>query len=429
MEPKLRFLFVTLDGGGNLPPMFGLARRLQDRGHQVRFLTEPCLSEVVEKAGFAFSPFKKYFTRQDRQEDLIRDYDAPAHKDPSPERIMFGPARVVAAEVNRVLQEHQTDFLAADMLLPAALIPAEARRIPNALVFHFPEFLPGANRPPGVFGVLPGKGFLGRLRDRLLTGLFHKQLNQFLPAVNEARADYNLPPLHRTTDLIHRATLRPILTARRFDFPLEPAPEHIRYIGPVLDLPDWARGASPPAFHHDKGNPLITVALSSTFQNQMPVLRNIADAFRGMPVKGVITLGHALQSQQLEVPENVQVLPTASHDHLFERSDAVITHAGHGTLMRAFSYALPVLCLPMGRDQNDNAAKVKAHGLGIKLKPKANPKRIRQSLCQLLEHASYRDQAKHMQQALRGYSEVQEIFLREVETLASKQEAPATPQE
>jgi len=37
---------------------------------------------------------------------------------------------------------------------------------------------------------------------------------------------------------------------------------------------------------------------------------------------------------------------------VFPLADLVITHAGHGTLMRALSHGLPLVCLPMGRDQN-----------------------------------------------------------------------------
>ena len=40
MMPNPRsFLFVTLEGGGNVPPVLGLARRLAARGHDVRVLS------------------------------------------------------------------------------------------------------------------------------------------------------------------------------------------------------------------------------------------------------------------------------------------------------------------------------------------------------------------------------------------------------
>ena len=46
-----KFLFVLWEGGGNVPPQLGIARRLVERGHEVRVLTEPCLASAVAAAG------------------------------------------------------------------------------------------------------------------------------------------------------------------------------------------------------------------------------------------------------------------------------------------------------------------------------------------------------------------------------------------
>lgn len=77
MEKPISFLFVTVDGGGNVTPVLSLGRRLAERGHPVRVLTEPCLEQ------------------------------------------------------------------------------AEALGIPGVILFHMPEYLPGANRPPGGMGLSP----------------------------------------------------------------------------------------------------------------------------------------------------------------------------------------------------------------------------------------------------------------------------------
>ena len=50
-----RILVVTWDGGGNVPPMLGIARELQRRGHQVRVLGHPQQREVVAATGLKLS--------------------------------------------------------------------------------------------------------------------------------------------------------------------------------------------------------------------------------------------------------------------------------------------------------------------------------------------------------------------------------------
>ena len=55
MPARRSYLFVTFEGGGNVPPVLGVARRLAARGHDVRVLTEPCLRAAVERRGRASS--------------------------------------------------------------------------------------------------------------------------------------------------------------------------------------------------------------------------------------------------------------------------------------------------------------------------------------------------------------------------------------
>ena len=99
------YLFVTFEGGGNVPPVLGLARRLAARGHQVRVLTEPCLRSAVEEAGARFVLFTRHFTRDDRTVDLIGD---SAARTPigalglTFQHVVFGP---VTREENKTLRD------------------------------------------------------------------------------------------------------------------------------------------------------------------------------------------------------------------------------------------------------------------------------------------------------------------------------------
>ena len=49
-------LFVTWDGGGNVPPALGIAAELQRRGHEVRFLGHAVNSAPLTAAGFEVAP-------------------------------------------------------------------------------------------------------------------------------------------------------------------------------------------------------------------------------------------------------------------------------------------------------------------------------------------------------------------------------------
>ncbi|HEX2204861.1 MAG TPA: hypothetical protein VHG91_16245, partial [Longimicrobium sp.] len=129
MTAPRAYLFVTFEGGGNVPPVLGLARRLAARGHDVRVLAEPCLRGAVEEAGARFVPFARHFTRESRTEDLIGDAAAWTPVGAlrrTFDRVAFGPARVVAEETRRAIEAERPDVVAADALMPGALVAAEA---------------------------------------------------------------------------------------------------------------------------------------------------------------------------------------------------------------------------------------------------------------------------------------------------------------
>ncbi|HEX7182350.1 MAG TPA: glycosyltransferase [Thermoanaerobaculia bacterium] len=405
MEASRSYLFVTWEGGGNVPPVLGLARRLVGRGHAVRVLTEPCLREAVGQAGARFLPFTRHFTREDRVEDLMGDAAARTPVGAlrrTFERVVFGPARIVAEEARRAMDEERPDVVVVDALMPGALVAAEAAGLPRVVLFHMPEYLPGPGRPAAGPGFLPREDVLGRLRDRLFVGLFYAALKGSLRAYNDARRACGLPPLATPEDLVgeyHRADLRLIQTSEAFDFPITPAPPNVRYVGPVLDEPDWAGTWEDPWGERDP-RPLVVASFSTTFQNQRDALRRVAAALGTLDVRGLITLGPVMAGERLELPGNVVAVASAPHGAVFPRASAVVTHAGHGTVMRALAHGLPLLCLPMGRDQDDNAARVVARGAGLRRKPSASPSAIAAAVRHLLDDPRYRTSAQRLARIL-----------------------------
>jgi UDP:flavonoid glycosyltransferase YjiC (YdhE family) len=418
MATARSYLFVTFEGGGNVPPVLGVVRRLARRGHTVRVLTEPCLRSAVEAAGGRFVPFTERFTRTDRAADLFGDWEPRTPVGAlrrSLERVVFGPAPVVARQTTAELDREAADVVVADLMMPGALVAAEAAGVPRVVLFHMPEYLPGPGRPAAGPGFLPRDDLFGRLRDGLMTYAFHRLLRQFLAPFNEARQALDLAPLRTPQELLdqfHRADLRLIQTSEAFDFPLTPRPANVRYVGPVLDDPDWAGGGAGDGASDQVGElvsprageatrPLVVASLSSTFQNQRALLGRIGAALGTLEVRGLVTLGPAMAGEALDLPENVRAVAAAPHARVFPQAAAVVTHAGHGTVMRALAHGLPLLCLPMGRDQDDNAARVVAKGAGLRLRASASPRRIAGAVRRLLQEPHFRDEARRLGQIIR----------------------------
>jgi UDP:flavonoid glycosyltransferase YjiC (YdhE family) len=120
-----------------------------------------------------------------------------------------------------------------------------------------------------------------------------------------------------------------------------------------------------------------------------------------MRVRGVVTTGPALNPGTLIARPNVHVVEAAPHGQVLAQADLVICHGGHGTLMKAFAADLPVLVLPHGRDQADNAARVTYHRAGLTLPRTASPGRIANTATRLLHDPSYQQAASALGRAIR----------------------------
>lgn len=405
MENGRSYLFVTWDGGGNVPPVLGIARRLIERGHDVRVLTEPCLADTVAAMGARFVPFQRHFAREDCSRDLMGDWQA---KTPigalrrNFDNVVFGPAPIVAEETWRAIEIERPDVVAADHLLPGALVAARSAGIPRVVLFHTPEFLPGPGKPAAGSGFLPRRDLMGRARDEFFNRAFLRLIGPYLATFNDLHRRFGLPPMTSAADLIeqyHQADRRLIMTSEAFDFPMTPAPANARYVGPVLEDPEWSGVWESPWSDRDD-RPLVVGSLSSTFQNQRDALQRIITALGMLDARGLVTTGPAMRGERFDAPANVVVAPAAPHSEIFPHAAAVITHAGHGTVMRALVNGVPLLCLPMGRDQNDNAARVVSRGAGLRVSPSAKPERIAAAVRRLLLEPAFRAGARRLGHAI-----------------------------
>ena len=401
-----RFLLVTWEGGGVIPPELGLARRLIARGHQVHVLADPTITEEAEAAGCAFTPWTTAPHCTSRAPDgaIIKDWQ---FRNPLSMMKVYlrdflgGPAPRWASDVDAVLGDGSFDAVLVDFALPAAKIPAEARGIPIIGIMPNCWMLPTKGIPPFGTGWMPSHNPLAKSRDALVRAMATRMFNRALPPLNATRADFGLPPVASTHQQILTGPML-LLTSPSFDFTSPHQPDNAVYAGPVLDDPSWAPDYQSP-WPPDDPRPLVLVSLSSGFQDQIDVLNRIADALSTLPVRAVITLGQSVDIDAVpsrSAQGDVVVVPAAPHAAILRHAAAVVTHAGHGTTMKALAAGVPVVCIPMGRDQHDNAARVVHHGAGVRLKANAKPARIAGAVDQVLNDDRFRRCATELGRAI-----------------------------
>jgi len=429
MSQGRRFLFAIVEGGGNVPVQLGVVRRLVARGHEVRVLADGVLEPEVCAAGGAFRPWRRAPQQNMRSQtaDRVRDWEAS-----SPlkalgrlgDELFFGPAARYADDMLEEIGASPVDALAVDQLVYGAMVAAEKSRLPTAVLMHSTCLLDLPGLPPYGLGLRPGRGPHGRLRDWLLKRVAHRIFDGVGRArLNQLRAAHGLPPLRHALDQLTQLDRVLVFTSPAFDFTPRSVPANLRYVGPVLDDPEWVEPWTSP-FAKGDDRPLALVALGSTFQNQKGALERLIAALGSLPVRGLVTLGGVFDPSELPAPANVKVVRSAPHSVVLPQARVVVAHGGHGTVMKSLAAGVPLLCVPLGRDQVDNATRVVVHGVGLMRKSSASSSSYRSALERLLEDPSYTESAGRLGERIRRDA-AESSALTELESLASRPVARA----
>ncbi len=397
-----RFMFVMFEGGGNVPVQLAIAKRLVARGHAAHVLADAPLREQALAAGCTFATFPTAPAQnfRDREADRVRDWSiANPMKQLArvASELVFGPAERYARDVLAEIERHPTDAIAVDCLLFGAMVGAERSGLPTAQLHHIPFSWPTRGVPPFGLGLHPARGPLGRFRDRMLGAITTRTFERNgLPPVNAARVALGMQPLASVFEQAKRQDRVLVLTSKRFDFAGHvELPANVVHVGPQLDDPAWVAPWTSP-WTADDQRPLVLVALGSTFQNQGSITQRVIDALGSLPVRGLVTLGGVLSPSDFVLPPNVSAVGSAPHQTVMPLARAVVAHGGHGTVMKALSYGKPLLCVPLGRDQADNAARVEVAGAGLRASAKASASTLRTAIVRLIDEPSYAERAKEM---------------------------------
>jgi MGT family glycosyltransferase len=371
-------LVVVWDGGGNVLPAAGLTAALVDQGHDVRVIGSPELQTRFERAGARFRPFKRAQPPQLNEGDVSDDNVLGFSR--------FISGRRLAEDVLEELSSEPTDVAVVDAFVSAGLAAAEKAAVPAVPLVHV-------------------------LYAPCVEGPVATQWDFTRPMVEATRQRLEIPNIDPAAPVMAGLWSRcPIVLAcapQSFDVPSDRLPPNARYVGPIFDGPM----ASP----WQPGRGRVLVSFSTTAMRQHDVLQRSLDALAEVDVKVVCTLG-GVSIPGLSPPPNATISDWIPHRELLPHTDVVVTHAGLGTVMAALASGVPMVCMPMGRDQPLNGQRVATLGLGIDLSPDAAAGAIRDAVEVVLDNEGFRLRAQSMAEDIAAYGNGK-VAVQELESL------------
>jgi MGT family glycosyltransferase len=399
----MRVFQTLLAFSGNAPPQLALTRELIERGHEVRVVAHSAARARIEQTGAEFVAIRKWLPDLDitrPETDPIRDWEArtPLGAAKRMRDAPIAPLRDAVRENVELLSDWRPDVVVFDWLFIAAPVAAEHAGIPAVALVHCPYPLPVRGAPPLFSGQKPMAGPLGAARDRLLNTMTSRFSAAGLPTLNDVRAEHGLMPLKDWNDQIRSVRAIYVMTAPELDFSSKAElPANVHYVGPAFEPfeKEWES-----LWPSENADPLVLISFSTSYMNQRALAQRVLDAVAGLRVRALLTAGPALDPSQLHIPDNARSVVFVSHRTVLPHAALVITHAGWQTVNAALADGVPLVCIPDGRDQPDNAARVVVAHAGVRVSKKSSPEKLRRVISQALVDQSIKQGARAMAGAL-----------------------------
>lgn len=373
-DRRLKILLGAFGDPGHAFPMIALGRALVNRGHDVTLQTWERWRLHVESEGMSFAPAPEYRVFPN-----------------GPEPLDFYEAVVYATRDTLALMcELDPDVVVSDILTLAPALAAELQGIPVAtLVPHVhPESAPGF--PVYSMGARLPRTALGRAMWTCAHLPVRRGLERGRRELNRTRRELGLAAIDRfhggnSTELVLVGTFPQLEYPRTW-------PAHTHVVGPLMWEPPSDAVKLPPG-----DEPVVLVAPSTA---QDPKHRMLQAALRGLadaPVRVLATWNRRLVDRPLPVPDNTHVLEWISYSQTMPQCDVVVTHAGHGTLVRALASGCAVVACPAAGDMNENAARVDWAGAGVRLPRRfVSPRPLRAAVERALSEPSIGARAREL---------------------------------
>jgi UDP:flavonoid glycosyltransferase YjiC (YdhE family) len=345
-----KFLITSWDGGGNTPPAYNLGARLVRDGHRVRLLGWPSMAGPAQRAGLEFRAYSS-----------MEPWPVGRSLDEGWDRLAaFLLGSATREDIEAETADFEPDVMVADCMMLSAV---EAAR--------------QSGRPVAV--------------------LMHVLYAPFVLEWGDAVLNTCLADVMAQTDRVLA------LTPPGFDRDCA-LPANTTYVGPInrprgtpavagVERADSPRPTPP-------GDPWVLVSLSTTLQGQTKALPTLLAALGSLPVRGLVTLGDVLPVASVSAPPNVTVRAYVPHEDVLPHMSAVIGHGGLSTITTALSYGVPMICVPQGREQPINAARVQELGVGLSLAATCSAEEIGAAVTEVLGDNGFRTRANVFAQSV-----------------------------
>ncbi len=410
------FLFASIPVPAHTANPMPFAARLVERGHRVLWYAGAVFHEQIAAIGAEPRPYVRAedFGGKDLTEHFPQFQGLPPiqviRRGFADVFVGHAPQRV--ADIRQILAETPVDAMLCDGLMLGVGLVSELGGPPWATFGDGPLPYEEPDTPPFGPGLLPMRGPVGRLRNRMVRAAGRRFIFRDADQVyRRVRADLGLPTPQR---FVLEELASPFLhlqgSTPGFEYPLRSVPEHMHFVGALR--PDPPRDWAPPAWWAEvteTSRPVVLVSQGSirpdTDELIVPAIRGLA----GADVLVVVTTGHGEPADLVtrlggELPSNVRVAKFVPYDVALQHADVFVTNGGYTGVTLALAHGVPLVQAGTTEEKAEIAARIEYTGVGVRLGPiKPAPAAVADGVRRVLDDPSYRAAAGVVRAEMAGH--------------------------
>ena len=405
-----RIILTTLGSLGDLHPLIAIGLKLREHGHFVVFSTCASFHSRIEALGFEFQALRPDVAPENpAMTSAVKEImDPKKGADRLLRGLVFPQLRATYDDLLKAVTGNGgADLLVSGELVYPAPLVAEKTGVRwascvTAPMSFFSAFDPPVLPPfPRCSLFLRGAGLKANQGAIKLVKYVTRNWSQ---PVRELRAELGLPP---GRDPIYEGKHSPHLVLALFSAVLAKAQPDWPANTVITGFPFYdgaADGTSlPPGLANflSTGEPPIVFTLgSAAVIDPGEFYRESAEAARLLNRRAVLLVGQNAPPPSL--PENVVAFGYVPFSGIFARATAVAHQGGVGTTGQALRAGCPMLVMPYGFDQADNAARLTRLGVGRAISRGAyTASRVAREFNVLLGNEKYRRAAAQLSETVR----------------------------
>jgi UDP:flavonoid glycosyltransferase YjiC (YdhE family) len=355
-------LFVLHDAGGTVPPVLAIAQQLVARGDAVTILSQASVRDRAEAAGCRFVLAR------------VPDYDRNIEIE---QQLTVAVPAIAGAELGEdvlaTARGGDIDIVVVDPNLAGALAAAESLSLPSVVLLH------------SLYATFVDEWF-GALWPVLAD------------PINSTRAQFGRDPCDSWASLFddHDMIVSPVPAT--FDVPTTRAlPPQLQSFGFLVP----ASSSAATAIEFPTGEaPAVLVGLTTTYhEHASQSLEAIIDGLATLDVRAIVTSAGYVPAGRAEA-EHIRIVDHAPHPVLMPKADVMVCHGGMGSVAAALAAGVPMVCIPISRDQPLNAHRAEQLGAAVVINDVA-PAVIADAVLRVLGDGSYRAAARALAEASR----------------------------